>query len=672
MASSVKTHAQSSARAVAGSLVMATFLAVIMLGFGPKFAFSQVSYNEAPVLASRVAAGELPPVSERLPQNPLVIEPIERIGQYGGTWRRITTSPNFADVLLLMYGHSLLRWADDGQSIALGLAEEVGSNEDLTVWTVRLREGVRWSDGQPVTVDDILFWWNDMVLNPQYPEPVPPWGTIGDELLVLEKVDDYTLRFVYPSPVPVFETYMALWVNGPDGDRLIVPSHYMKQFHPDHSDHANFDTFDQQTEWPNPDYPVLTAWRPVEYRSGDRLVLERNPYYYAVDPEGNQLPYIDQIQVRHAANLEVVKLEIINGNVDMQLRPYIGLDDVALLRQNEAQGDYRTLLWGSGSGTGVTYFPNVNHPDPEKAELYQNAKFKRALSHAINRDRINRLVYFGLGENTTGTFSPNTRDFHLSERGQEVYQAWRDSYVTHDPDRARELLDEVGVVDQTGDGWRNLPNGAPLTLRIDQSSAVGSEYINANQFLREDWEAVGLRTVVNPVDPSHLTVMRHNGEFDIHNSWEIGGVAEITSFPHWLIPINQDRWAPLYGRWYSLRGTPIEGADQDSAPHDRRPPWEEPPEDSVYMRLYALYEQALVEPDEIRRTHLMLDAIQLHIDEGPFIIGTAANYPRPLIAKNNFHNVPTAEQLALGGWVNPTNIPSPALTNPETYFFDPQ
>lgn len=630
------------------------------------------TYNEAPELAAKVAAGELPPVEERLPKNPLVIEPLESIGKYGGTWRRVANDQNWNYIKMMQYGFSLLRYVDDGLDIIPGLAESYSHNEDRSVWTITLREGVKWSDGHPVTVDDILFWWNDMVLHPDHPEVVPDFGQVEGELAKLVKVDDYTLRFEFVAPAPIHDARLAIWPSGSDqGPRTIVPAHYLKQFHPDYSDYPDFEVFDEKLEWwTNPEYPVLNPWMPVEYRAGDRLILERNPYYYAVDTEGNQLPYIDRIEARYVADLEVVKLEVMNGNVDMQLRPYIDLRELSLLRQNEANGGYRTLLWDSGSGSGPLYYPNQNHPDPEKAEIYRNRDFRRALSHAINRDRIQRLVYFGLGEKTTGTFSPKAIEYHRTERGQQMYEQWRDLAVEYDPELAASLLDSIGVVDQDGDGWRDLPSGAELVLRIEQDANAGSDYIDVNNFVREDWEAIGLRTIINPVDGSQIQLMQQTATFDIRDSWELGDGPDHVVFPAWLVPIEHGRWAPLYGRWYSVRGTELENSQLDLDPRDRTPPRDRPPEGSPYDQLQKLYDKIKIEPDDIARDNLVLDAIQIHIDEGPFIIGTVADYPRPLIAKNNMRNVPDGDDLALGGFVNPWIMVYPAITNTETYYYE--
>ena len=357
------------------------------------FAFA-ATYNEAPSLAAKVAAGELPPVDQRLPQNPLVLEPIERSGKYGGTLRMMENNDQFPQSRMFMYGFSLVRFADDGQRVVPGLAHSWDHNEDKSVWTFHLRKGIRWSDGQPFTVDDILFWWNEMVLHDGLAEAVPDWGQAGGQLADLVKLDDYTIQFRYAVPNPILDARLATWPNGYEqGPRLIVPAHYMKQFHPDYSEYESFEVFEEMLDWyVNMDYPVLTAWKPVEYRPGERLILERNPYYYAVDTAGNQLPYIDRVEWRLSRDHEVIKNEIITGNVDFHLRPYLDLRDLALLRQNEARGSYRIFMWDSGSGSGPLFYPNQNHPEPEKQVVYQNAKFRQALSLAINRERINRQI----------------------------------------------------------------------------------------------------------------------------------------------------------------------------------------------------------------------------------------------------------------------------------------
>jgi len=633
-------------------------------------------YNEAPMLAEKVAAGELPPVDERLPKDPFVIDlPWAEIGQYGGTLVRSTTASDFLDTSQYMYGHSPLHWTDGGSSVGPGLVKSWESNADTTEWTFFFREGTRWSDGELFTVDDVLFWWEDMALNEGHPEVIPAWALGGGEPMVAEKIDDFTLRFTFAGPAPLTEPQLAQFVMGGVGPGFgPFPKHYLEQFHPDYSDATDFEEFtEMQDWWTNPERPVLNAWMPVSLEPGNRMILERNPYYYAVDVAGNQLPYIDRFEVNFAENAEVLKLQIINGDVNIHIHPHLSLRDLSLLKENEETGNYRVLLWDNGAGGAPAWGVNWNNPDPEKAEIVHTVQYRRALSHAMDRGRIQKLTFLGLGEAfSTGTMSPNAAQFNRSEKGQQMLQAWRDSAVEYDPDLAMSLLDEINVVDQDGDGWRDLPSGAPLEVRID-FPAGNAQFVETAELIKEDWQVIGLNAIVNTVPGEQLGVMTTNATYDIRL---YGGGApdgpDLLTYPAWLISYSSGgRWAPLYGAWMAVQGTSKEGTELDLDPRDRTPPREEPPPDDPMFKMWELYQQAIVEPDVQKRDELAFEIIQIHIDQGPFLLGGIADPPNIVIASNQLKNVPTREQIPNGGWLGPWVLGFPgAITYPEVYYFE--
>ncbi|MXZ41103.1 MAG: hypothetical protein F4Z18_04815 [Caldilineaceae bacterium SB0666_bin_21] len=299
------------------------------------------AYGEAPMLAEMVAAGTLPPVDERLPKEPLVIEPYNEIGQYGGTWHRFDTSSSGSHLVMAMYAYSPVHWVKDGLDKRPGLAKGWANNDDKTEWTLYLREGTRWSDGDAFTADDFLFWWDDMVLNTEHSDVPPDYMKSADAVTEVTKSDDYTLTFTFSDSAPLFLDRLAMWPNGtiPGNEKLFVPEHYLRQFHPDFSDEETFELLDEKLNWPsNPDAPVLNPWMPVQYEPGTRLVLDRNPYYYAVDTAGNQLPYIDSIDMTFVENLEVSKLRVIAGEQEICGRPcrYQPLSELSVFRDAEA------------------------------------------------------------------------------------------------------------------------------------------------------------------------------------------------------------------------------------------------------------------------------------------------------------------------------------------------
>ncbi|MFW6271263.1 MAG: ABC transporter substrate-binding protein, partial [Bacillota bacterium] len=227
-----------------------------------------LAYEEAPILKEMVNGGELPAVEERLPEEPLEIEPWHEVGKYGGTWRRVTTYEDIADMRLAMYGFSLLKY-DDNLDVVPGLAKDWEVNEVKTEWTIYLRSGLKWSDGEPFTVDDILFWWEDMAKNSEHPQPVPEFMVNGGKAATIEKLDSYTFKVIYEKPTPIFHYHLAMWTNGGLGAYIAAPEHYLKQFHPDYTD--DFDNYEEMEEkqewWRNPECPVVTAWKVTQYES---------------------------------------------------------------------------------------------------------------------------------------------------------------------------------------------------------------------------------------------------------------------------------------------------------------------------------------------------------------------------------------------------------------------
>jgi len=629
--------------------------------------------REAPTLHELVKAGSLPSVDERIPVDPLLITPYEQIGKYGGTWHRFDTSSSGSHVAMAMYGYSIVHWVQDGLDKRGGLCKNWEANADTTEWTFFFRKGTKWSDGEPFTVDDILFWWEDMCLNLEHTDSPPDWAIAADETMELEKVDDYTLKFKFAGPAPLLDSRLAMWPNGVVAEKVVVPKHYLEQFHPDYAkDYTTFETYDENLDWRvNPDCPVVNAWMPIEAEPSVRLQMERNPYNYATDTEGNQLPYIDKVDVTYVENLEISKLKVLAGEQEICGRPcrYYPLEDLSLLRANEVSAGYRVLLWDVGGGAASLFYPSWNQPDPDKEKLYRNSKFRKALSHAMDRPKIQKMVFYGTGELSTGTFSPKAVEYHRSEEGKQIYKEWRDCAVEYDPEKAMAMLDEIGVVDTDGDGWREMPGGKKLELRIDMDAGTGRDHILTAEIVQENWEAVGLKTILNPVPGEQIGVLQDSGTIDIRNSWGLGDGPDHLVFPHWLVPIDNNRWAPLYGAWYKVKGTEKEGTELDKEPRDRNPPREEPPADGPVDRLQKLYDQAKVEPDPAKRDKLVIEMIKIHINDGPFILGTVANQPCPIVIKNNVGNVPTKQQLGQGGFCGPWIMVYFGAIYPEQFYF---
>jgi len=637
------------------------------------------------MLAAQVKAGKLPSLQKRLPENPYVLpHSWVKKGNYGGVLKiNITSTSNDAGIGEWFYGSSLLRFLNDGQTVGPGVVESWTSNADTSEWTFRLRAGLRWSDGHPVTTDDILFWWQDMATYDAYtPEGVPDeCRSAKGTACSLTAKDAHTFVMRFDAPAPLTADRLALWTNGygGNGPSWIVPSHFVKQFHPKYNKKVPKNWVAPGGEWErkasyrrNPKCPTLIGYQLVRYDDGRSLTWERNPYYYGVTAAGDQLPYIDRIVMTQVQDPQVGKLQIGSGKVDMVYAPFnsVTLADVSTFNRSADSAGIKILMWDSGDGTGSMFFVNQDYYDPKYRDLFAKPKFRQALSHGFNRAQARTAIYFNTGDPTTGTMSPKAAEFHVNDTGEKTYVHWRDAYVKFDVAKAKRLLDGLGLVDTDGDGYREFPDGSKLTLRIDLQADATDEHRQKDNQLVRDWKDIGIKTVVNPVPPTSFADNWASGKYMCHSNWSLGDGPNCLVYPQWLVPMENTRWAPLQGQMYASIGTKAYRSEKDVDPWKRKPPRRMPEPGGSVAKLWKLYEATKSEQDEMKRTRLVWEMIKVHIASGPFFQGTVANPPWPIIIKDGLMNVPTREQMFMNGFAGPWTHPAPAVYDPESYFWD--
>jgi peptide/nickel transport system substrate-binding protein len=607
--------------------------------------FATAQYQQAPSISA-----DLPPVAERLPTEPLVIEPVEEVGTYGGTWRMVDYDESLGWTRQTIMVEPFAKFNRDLSGIRPNFLESWEWNEDATQITLNFREGMKWSDGQPLTVDDYLFWWNDMVLNEDVPVDAPTWTRPGGENMAVEKVDDYTLRLGFAAPNPLFLEFAAR--GHYNSAQHIIPAHYLKQFHPDYSDVENTDElmrrYDTSTRFEYPDMPTFLAWRVVQNNVGQSAIFERNPYYWKVDTAGNQLPYIDRLEVSVAegnAN-EQVALKAIAGELDMQTRD-VDLKDVSLLLENAEAGDYRVLMWNRGDYAWPWLMLMYDYTDEGIVDLIYEQRFRKALSVAINRTRINDITALGLAKPRQAALTADGPEFQ-SEAGQQVYDEWANLDIEYSPEQAAAYLDEIGVVDADGDGFRDRPDGTPLELIVDVV-ATDIRTIDALDLIKEDWEAVGLKMVINAADGNVIDDRANAGEIMIR-AWGSAAAFGLISAP--------TVWTPVEGYTWSIGGVRMgqyyqTGGAEGVAP---RP-------GSALEKLQQAYGEIVSIADPEERNAKLLEAYRIHIDEGPLTIGTVGENVSPVVVKNNFRNV--QETGSVASW----DLGFPGTADPEQFFF---
>jgi len=589
-------------------------------------------YNEAPMLAEKVAAGELPPVEERLPKEPLIQEVVDEIGEYGGTWHRAAL--NVGDTILFgRLNPDVLVFFDIEGNIAPAVAKGWDISDDGTEYTLYLREGMKWSDGHPYTADAVMWWYDHVYNNAELTPTKPSWMRtgVGTEYGVVEKVDDYTLRFRFAEPYGTFLEYVAQsWLIG-------VPGHYVEQFHIDFVDQSELEAMaaergfeqwyqlfnDRNNPSQNRERPVLSAWHFITEPDETTLVAERNPYYHRVDPEGNQLPYIDRIQFDIVTDVEVLNFAAIAGDLDCQER-HINLMNYPLFAEGQERGGYRMLEWPGDGGADAGLMFNQNAGQQEGAtdhqmvvgEMLRSVEFRRALSSAIDRDEIWNSAFLGFGEPRQMAPMPWSKYY---EEGMET------PFIEYDVDLANQMLDDLGLDQRDGDGYRLGPDGQPLDFIITAVDQFGP-WPDTAQLANDHWNSVGIRSVVTVEERSLHYTRLAAGEQQVA-VWNTGGNGTVLVYPWWVMPYgSSSRIGPLSGIWYQSGGT--QGVEPTG---DLR-------------RVQEIFDEATRTISEEDRIALGKEIFWINSDN-LWTIGTIGGTPLEqglVIVKNNFFNVPTS------------------------------
>lgn len=507
-------------------------------------------YKEAPMLAELVKAGKLPPIEERLPLNPKLVNalPAEwltpEIGQYGGTLRILSPNVQYDNDGYMMHVQPLLNTPGiQGDNITPNVLESFTPSADQKTFTMKLREGMRWSDGVLVTTEDVRFaWedvWNNIELNPSGVGAQYRTGSNKDgDPMTLEIVDAYTFVVRFTGPYGGFPVALAIQ-SWRAYDELLKPRHYLEQFHTDYADPSKltaameenkFETWVQLYQFKDANswaymngrslgMPKLTPWILVE-SSDERSVLERNPYYFKVDAAGNQLPYIDRIDCRTVADLEVLAVKQFAGEADYGAET-VSINKLSLYKQNEENGNYNLRLGEIHRTSGVVHL-NLTLEDDSWRQVVHDLRFRQALNMAIDRQEIIDAVYFGQAQPTT--LNPNK----------------------YDPEGAKRLLDSMGMSKKDSDGFRLALDGKPFSIELEPHTGF-FDMMPASELYAEFWNDIGIKTTIKNEDSGlwgeRLNANQQQGNvlFDVSTLW-------------YYQAYSQNIWAPLWNQWWNTRG----------------------------------------------------------------------------------------------------------------------
>jgi peptide/nickel transport system substrate-binding protein len=609
-------------------------------------------FQQAPMLDALVESGALPPVEERLPLDPFVETMVDGIGTYGGTLRTtILAGGDHYNLTRTVANELLVRWTPDWKEVVPSIARDVEVSEDATTYTFHLREGMRWSDGAPFTADDIMFWYEDVFMNEALSPSKNPVFVKGGQPVVVEKIDDQTVVFRFASPYGLFLQQLAY---GQGHLPIIYPKHYLSQFHETYNAEglpalieadataadwvALFNskislTF-QPPYWQNLELPTLNPWvLTVPYADGDRVEVSRNPYYWKVDTEGNQLPYIDEITWERIDDPQLMALNTTLGEYDFVFRHVNNATFQSVLFDGQEQGNYRFLEVQDLAANDTVLMLNLNAEDPVKREVFQNRDFRIAVSHAVNRQEIMDLIYLGQGDPAQAAPQP----IH------ELYnERMATQFTEFNPDLANEILD--GIMPERGaDGFRLGPDGQPFTIVWMVADVFGMSYPDVMLMVKDYLADVGINIELRSADRARLNTMWYANEQEAYIWNCVGGMSEAYTDVRCYMPFQKADifFAMKWADWYSDPST-----------------GEEPPQE--IKDLFAAYDRVAATTDATERTELMKAFLDLSADQ--FLnIGIRRGVPKFAIVSNDLRNV--VEPIPIAG-----NLWHPAPTLTQWYF----
>lgn len=603
---------------LAASLVIASLM--------PAGAGTIPPLQESTFWEAEVEAGDLPPVNERIPDVPIIVDLEAKgreFGQQGGTLSTMVTRSK--DIRqMVVYGYARLVGYNENYELVPDL---LGSfeNENNRKFTLRLRPGHKWSDGAPFTSADFQYWWDNVANNPLLSPAGPPdFLRIEGELPKVSFPDELTVVYEWQNPNPNFLQTLAQ-ARPPF---IFRPSHFLRDYHGDFADPAALaekvedarvkswaalhNKRDNMYKFDNSDLPTLQPWINASAGKKIRHNFVRNPYYHRIDSNGVQLPYIDIVEMEIVAP-GLVAAKSNAGEVDLQGR---GLDfrDTSILKKGEADGNYKTNLWQTGVASQIAIYPNLNYADPTWRKIMRDVRVRRALSLGIDRKTINQALYFKLAKPGSMTVLPASA-FFKQER--------RDAWAAFDPETANALLDEAGLDKRDGNGIRLLPDGRPMEIVIE-TAGERQEVENALQIVTDTWREIGVKLVMRPLDRDILRNRVYAGSTmaSVWFGWD-NGIPQTYTSPDYLAPRHQEFLAwPKWGQHYQTNGDVGEAPDIPAAQR--------------LMELALDWDRADTDEQRAAAWNEMLD---IH-SEQLFGIGILAESPQPIVVSNRMRNVP--------------------------------
>ena len=601
---------------------------------------------EPPVLADSVASGDLPPLEDRLPLEPYVAD-MEMTGQHGGQMRLLMGRAK--DIrLLVVYGYSRLAGYARDFSIRPDILRKIDIHEGRE-FTLHLRPGHKWSDGQPFTTEDFRFYWDDIANNDEIsPAGLPSVLRVGGQTPTFEVIDDLTVRYTWNRPNPYFLPALAR----ASPFYLYRPAHYLKKFHATYQDAdvlAKMVADKGQRNWVslmtklgrqyrnnNPMLPTLQPWVLVTNPPAERFIFKRNPYYHRIDTDGRQLPYVDEVAIT-VASAKLISAKTGSGESDLQARS-LGFSDYTFLKQGEKTNDFTVHLWHTAKGAHMALYPNLNTTDQEWRKLFRETDFRRALSMATDRHEINQVIYFGLAYEGNNSPLPQSPLYNA-----EFANRWSDFNLVE----ANRILDDLGLTERDSRGVRLLPDGRPMEI-IVETAGEDSEQADVLELVHDSWFKAGIKIYTKPLQREVLRNRIFSGTtlisvwFGLEN-----GIPTPDTSPEELAPTNQEHFQwPRWGQYYQTNGKAGEPIDM-----------------AVPRRLASLNESWVIAEDTETRREIWNEMLDLFTDN-VFSIGLASGVRQPVVVNNRLRNVP---KEGIYNWDPGAHF---GIYRPDTFWFD--
>jgi peptide/nickel transport system substrate-binding protein len=586
-------------------------------------------------------------VQKRVPATPLLVKvdsPRSKIGKHGGTLNMLIGRSR--DVrMLTVYGYARLVGYDRSLEIVPDILQSI-EVEKGRIFTLKLRRGHKWSDGQPFTAEDFRYYWEDVANNKQLSPTGPPSDMLVDgQPPRFEVLDPLTVRYTWSKPNPNFLPRLAA------ASPLFIyrPAHYLKKYHIKYSRKvaeaeknrtskrswaAVHNKLDNMYKFDNPKLPTLQPWMITTKPPADRFVAVRNPYFHRVDEQGRQLPYIDRV-VMVVTEGKLIPAKTGAGESDLQARD-INFNDYTFLKKGEKRNHYRTLLWRTGKGSNFALYPNLNANDPVWRKLNRDVRFRRALSLAIDRSLVNSVMYFGLGIEANNTMLPESPLFR-----KQYQQLW----AGYNRKQAARLLDEIGL--KRGlDGVRRLPDGRPLEI-IVETAGESTEQSDILELIRETWREVGIKLFTKPSQREVLRNRVFSGE-SVMSVWSglENGIATADMNPDELAPTSQQQlqW-PKFGQYYETGGKAGEAPDMPK------------------VKELAALERAWLDSDSHEERKRIWEQMLAIYANQQFVIGVVCGVPQPVVVRSTLVNVP---ETGLYNWDPGAFF---GIYHPDTFWF---